>query len=147
MAEERKGSGKLGTTGRGICPCYEDKAARRGMRISDVLLRERIDAKLAALREHFEALCRGYAVTREIDWKKTADDLEAFGRWAADRIAVGCRRGAARAERKGEAEGAGEAGKLDLHGMGPTDCDGMRQRAAWEAGRALSWMECVGGLN
>lgn len=86
MAEERKGSAKLGTTGRGIGPCYEDKAARRGMRISDVLIRERIDAKLASLREHFEAVCRGYGVTREIDWAKTAVDLEAFGARIAPRV-------------------------------------------------------------
>lgn len=86
MAEERKGAGKLGTTGRGIGPCYEDKAARRGMRISDVLLRDRIDAKLVALREHFEAICRGYGVTPDVDWTKTADDLEAFGVRIAPRV-------------------------------------------------------------
>jgi adenylosuccinate synthase len=86
MSEERKGSAKLGTTGRGIGPCYEDKAARRGMRISDVLLRARIDAKLKALREHFEALCRGYGVTSDLDWKATADSLEAFGARIAPRV-------------------------------------------------------------
>ena len=86
MSEERKGSAKLGTTGRGIGPCYEDKAARRGMRISDLLLRDRIDTKLGALREHFEALCRGYGVSSDIDWKTTADDLEAFGARIAPRV-------------------------------------------------------------
>ena len=86
MAEERKGSAKLGTTGRGIGPCYEDKAARRGMRITDLLLRDRIDAKLAALREHFEAICRGYGATPAVDWTKTADDLEAFGVKIAPRV-------------------------------------------------------------
>ncbi len=86
MSEERKGSAKLGTTGRGIGPCYEDKAARRGMRISDLLLRDRIDSKLGALREHFEALCRGYGVSIDIDWKATADDLEAFGVRIAPRV-------------------------------------------------------------
>src|SRR5262245_18024865 len=84
--EERKGSAKLGTTGRGIGPCYEDKAARRGMRVGDTLLRERIDEKLAAQREHFEALCRGYGLSKDIDWAKTADDLEAFGRRMAPRV-------------------------------------------------------------
>ena len=86
MSEERKGSAKIGTTGRGIGPCYEDKAARRGMRIADVLLRSRIDARLEGLREHFEALCRGYGVTKEIDWKAVADDLEAFGARIAPRV-------------------------------------------------------------
>jgi adenylosuccinate synthase len=86
MSEERKASAKLGTTGRGIGPCYEDKAARRGMRISDVLLRSRIDAKLGPMREHFEALCRGYGVSKEIDWNATADSLEAFGTRIAPRV-------------------------------------------------------------
>jgi adenylosuccinate synthase len=86
MSEERKASAKLGTTGRGIGPCYEDKAARRGMRISDVLLRSRIDARLGPLREHFEALCRGYGVSKEIDWSATADSLEAFGVRIAPRV-------------------------------------------------------------
>ena len=86
MSEERKGSAKLGTTGRGIGPCYEDKAARRGMRISDVLLRDRIDAKFVAQREHFEALCRGYGVMKDIDWKGVADALEAFGVRIAPRV-------------------------------------------------------------
>jgi adenylosuccinate synthase len=86
MSEERKAGAKLGTTGRGIGPCYEDKAARRGMRISDVLLRSRIDARLGPVREHFEALCRGYGVSKEIDWNATADSLEAFGVRIAPRV-------------------------------------------------------------
>jgi adenylosuccinate synthase len=86
MSEERKGRAKLGTTGRGIGPCYEDKAARRGMRVSDVLLRDRIEARLAAMREHFEAVCRGYGATSDIDWRGTADTLEAFGARIAPRV-------------------------------------------------------------
>ena len=37
MAREKIGSSAIGTTGRGIGPCYEDKAARRGVRIVDLL--------------------------------------------------------------------------------------------------------------
>ncbi|MEX1299590.1 MAG: adenylosuccinate synthase [Desulfotignum sp.] len=44
--EERKGDKKIGTTGRGIGPCYEDKATRRGIRFCDLkdvaLLKEKI---------------------------------------------------------------------------------------------------------
>jgi adenylosuccinate synthase len=86
MSEERKGNARLGTTGRGIGPCYEDKAARRGMRIGDLLLRDRIDARLQGQRDHFEALCRGYEVTPDIDWDATADHLEAFGVRIAARV-------------------------------------------------------------
>jgi adenylosuccinate synthase len=40
--ERRLGAGKIGTTGRGIGPCYEDKIARRGIRIADLIHPERL---------------------------------------------------------------------------------------------------------
>lgn len=51
LARERaKGDGKIGTTGRGIGPCYEDKIARCGIRVIDLLdpevLRQKIDQNL-----------------------------------------------------------------------------------------------------
>ncbi|MBI4643768.1 MAG: adenylosuccinate synthase [Deltaproteobacteria bacterium] len=45
--EEAKGAAKIGTTGRGIGPCYEDKVARRGIRVADLLDPEALKAKLA----------------------------------------------------------------------------------------------------
>jgi adenylosuccinate synthase len=36
-AEERRGKSAIGTTGRGIGPCYEDKAARRGIRVGELI--------------------------------------------------------------------------------------------------------------
>ena len=48
--EEARGSGKIGTTGRGIGPAYEDKVARRAIRVSDLsdteLIGERVDELL-----------------------------------------------------------------------------------------------------
>ncbi|MBF0371715.1 MAG: adenylosuccinate synthase [Magnetococcales bacterium] len=44
--EKRKGKGKIGTTGRGIGPAYEDKVARRGIRVADLLNRELFEIKL-----------------------------------------------------------------------------------------------------
>jgi adenylosuccinate synthase len=47
LARERaKGAAKIGTTGRGIGPCYEDKVARRGIRVADLLDPEVLKAKL-----------------------------------------------------------------------------------------------------
>lgn len=47
MAEEsRKGTGKIGTTGKGIGPAYMDKAARTGIRVADLLDRDRFAEKL-----------------------------------------------------------------------------------------------------
>ncbi len=44
--EEAKGKGKLGTTGRGIGPCYEDKVARRGIRVVDLKDPEELRQKI-----------------------------------------------------------------------------------------------------
>ncbi len=50
-SEERLGNEKIGTTLRGIGPCYEDKAGRRGIRVADALvpevLKERVERNLA----------------------------------------------------------------------------------------------------
>ncbi len=45
MSEGRPGRVSIGTTSRGIGPCYEDKIARRGIRIADLLDREGFRAK------------------------------------------------------------------------------------------------------
>ena len=50
--ENARGEDKIGTTGRGIGPAYEDKVARRGIRIADLRELGTLRAKLAALAEH-----------------------------------------------------------------------------------------------
>jgi len=45
--EEKKGAAKIGTTGRGIGPCYEDKVGRRGIRVADLVNPDNLKAKLA----------------------------------------------------------------------------------------------------
>jgi adenylosuccinate synthase len=51
LSERWRGAGRIGTTGRGIGPCYADKAARTGLRVADLLepaaCRERLRAALA----------------------------------------------------------------------------------------------------
>jgi len=50
LARERaKGEGKIGTTGRGIGPCYEDKVARRGIRVADLVDPQLFKAKLTEI--------------------------------------------------------------------------------------------------
>jgi adenylosuccinate synthase len=49
--EERAGEGKIGTTGRGIGPCYEDKVARRGVRIADLRQPDELRTKLESIAE------------------------------------------------------------------------------------------------
>ncbi|NPA49086.1 MAG: adenylosuccinate synthase [Thermodesulfobacteria bacterium] len=49
--EAKKGKTKIGTTGRGIGPCYEDKIARRGIKVGDLLDEELFRAKLSEVLE------------------------------------------------------------------------------------------------
>jgi adenylosuccinate synthase len=52
LSERWRGEGRIGTTGRGIGPCYADKAARTGLRVADLLDAERYKTRLrAALAE------------------------------------------------------------------------------------------------
>ena len=48
LAERWKGEGRIGTTGRGIGPCYADKASRTGIRVGDLLDEERLAPRLKA---------------------------------------------------------------------------------------------------
>ncbi|MBF0125015.1 MAG: adenylosuccinate synthetase, partial [Magnetococcales bacterium] len=50
--EARKGQAKIGTTGRGIGPAYEDCVARRGIRLGDLFDRGVLDLKLKEMLEH-----------------------------------------------------------------------------------------------
>jgi adenylosuccinate synthase len=61
-----EGTGKIGTTGRGIGPAYEDKAARRAIRICDLADLEALPAKVHELLIHHNALRRGFGIA-EID--------------------------------------------------------------------------------
>jgi adenylosuccinate synthase len=50
-AETRRGAGKIGTTGRGIGPAYEDKVARQGIRVADLRDAARAEERLRAAAE------------------------------------------------------------------------------------------------
>ncbi len=59
VREEQRGQNKLGTTGRGIGPAYEDKAARRAIRVCDLADEAGLEDKVEALLRHHNALLRG----------------------------------------------------------------------------------------
>ncbi len=50
--EEKRGNAKIGTTGRGIGPAYEDKVSRRGVRLGDTLFPKRFESKLRDVLEY-----------------------------------------------------------------------------------------------
>jgi adenylosuccinate synthase len=64
--EEASGTSKIGTTGRGIGPAYEDKVARRAIRVCDLADDELLEQKVAALLAHHNALLRGLGMA-EVD--------------------------------------------------------------------------------
>jgi len=60
IREEAAGAGKIGTTGRGIGPAYEDKVGRRAIRFMDLADLPALSAKIERLLAHHNALRRGY---------------------------------------------------------------------------------------
>ena len=54
-AREQSGSGRIGTTGKGIGPAYEDKVGRRALRVQDLKHPARLEQKLGALLERHNA--------------------------------------------------------------------------------------------
>ncbi|MFA4995428.1 MAG: adenylosuccinate synthase [Bdellovibrionales bacterium] len=60
--EAARGNSKIGTTGRGIGPAYEDKAARRGIRMCDLAEPEILKAKIDSLLHYHNALLKGLGV-------------------------------------------------------------------------------------
>ena len=59
LREEAAGRGQIGTTRRGIGPAYEDKVARRAIRLADLDDRDTLDEKVERLLVHHNALRRG----------------------------------------------------------------------------------------
>jgi adenylosuccinate synthase len=57
--EERRGDKKLGTTGRGIGPAYEDKVGRRAVRVCDLADRQALEDRVDEVLLHHNALLRG----------------------------------------------------------------------------------------
>ena len=67
-AKERAGAAKIGTTGRGIGPAYEDKVARRALRVQDLKHPERFATKLRELLELHNHLLVTYLGSETLEW-------------------------------------------------------------------------------
>jgi adenylosuccinate synthase len=76
--ERAKGEAKIGTTGRGIGPAYEDKVARRAIRVQDLYARERFAAKLGEVLDYHNFVLRNYFKADTIDFQKTLDETLAL---------------------------------------------------------------------
>ncbi len=79
--EAAKGSGKIGTTGKGIGPTYTDKVSRNGLRVGDVLYN--FDEKYAAAKGRHEAILASLNYTYDIkelenEWLEAVEYLKKF---------------------------------------------------------------------
>ncbi len=72
--EQVAGAGKIGTTGRGIGPAYEDKVARRAIRLGDLADPELLGARIDAMLLHHNALLRGMGLP-ELDRRQLLSEL------------------------------------------------------------------------
>ncbi|HQV13753.1 MAG TPA: adenylosuccinate synthase [Denitromonas sp.] len=71
--ETARGTNKIGTTGRGIGPAYEDKVARRGLRIQDLMRPKRFAEQLAELLDYHNFMLTQYYRAAPVDFQQTLD--------------------------------------------------------------------------
>jgi adenylosuccinate synthase len=76
--EAARGINAIGTTGRGIGPAYEDKVARRALRLADLFQRERFAAKLGEVLDYHNFVLQRYFAQPSIDFQRTLDEQLQF---------------------------------------------------------------------
>ncbi len=76
--ERARGANAIGTTGRGIGPAYEDKVARRAVRVADLFQRERFAAKLGEVLDFHNFVLQHYFRQNPVDFQKTLDEQLAY---------------------------------------------------------------------
>ncbi|HQT98388.1 MAG: adenylosuccinate synthase [Desulfobacteria bacterium] len=77
--EEKLGNRKIGTTARGIGPCYEDKIARIGIRACDLVRPDTFTEKLRANLDLKNFLLKNYFRGEEVPFQATVDEYLAYG--------------------------------------------------------------------
>jgi len=78
MRENVRGNQKIGTTGRGIGPAYEDKVARRGLRVGDLFDADRFHGQLEEVLDYHNFVLKSYFHTDPISLEQTLDESLAY---------------------------------------------------------------------
>jgi len=82
QAREKAAGGKaIGTTGRGIGPAYEDKVARRGVRVADLNYPEQLAEKLRSTIDYHNFVLTKYLGVEAVDYQAVLDEALAFGEY------------------------------------------------------------------
>lgn len=76
--EKRKGEGKIGTTGRGIGPAYEDKVARRALRVQDLYDPEVFEEKLGEALDYHNFVLSNYLGAEAVSAAEVMDQAQAY---------------------------------------------------------------------
>jgi adenylosuccinate synthase len=71
--EKARGNKAIGTTGRGIGPCYEDKVARRGIRVGEMLDQQHFAERLAEVLEYHNFSLEHYFKAAPLDYQQILD--------------------------------------------------------------------------
>lgn len=71
--EAKRGDAKIGTTGKGIGPAYEDKVARRAIRVADLLNEKRLEEKLRENLDYHNFVLVNYLKAKAVDFQSTFD--------------------------------------------------------------------------
>lgn len=77
--EQARGDRAIGTTGRGIGPAYEDKVARRAVRLDDLFHRERFAAKLGEVLDYHNFVLQQYFKTDPVPFQATLEQYLELG--------------------------------------------------------------------
>ncbi|AJQ94374.1 adenylosuccinate synthase [Gynuella sunshinyii] len=83
--ETKRGKAKIGTTGRGIGPAYEDKVSRRGLRMGDIYLPE-FPEKLKELIEYHNFALTQYYGQEAVSYDETLEQLYSWGEQLKDMV-------------------------------------------------------------
>jgi adenylosuccinate synthase len=76
--EKKQGTGKIGTTGRGIGPAYEDKVARRALRLQDLFLPERFRERLTEVLDYQNFVLTKYLGAEAVSLEQVFDSAMAL---------------------------------------------------------------------
>ncbi|MEK9720915.1 MAG: adenylosuccinate synthase [Quisquiliibacterium sp.] len=85
--EAKKGAGKIGTTGRGIGPAYEDKVARRALRVRDLFAPDRFRERVAEVLDLHNFMLKNYLGAEPLDANQVADGALALAHKVAPMVA------------------------------------------------------------